>query len=239
LEFEGFGAVARMASFTHLSMLFESGWGNPFMGVRREGVEIPDALSTRVAAHIINRRKVRDGVEGRAFGLALQSFCMQLSQGLLSGPAIPEGAFIDVSVDACVKALGEDCRMLPVLWRFSDEPYPEAEDAVMEKVEMPPQLQALWNVLQEQAHASDEPMADARADSVDESAVETEPSPAKPVQAEQAKQPTPQAEQQLQRAEPPKTVAAMSPMDLAALMKMQGVAWGNDGKPVKVRLGDK
>ncbi|OYU44908.1 MAG: hypothetical protein CFE44_10405, partial [Burkholderiales bacterium PBB4] len=99
LEFEGFGAVARMASFTHLSMLFESGWGNPFMGVRREGVEIPNALSTRVAVHIINRRKVRDGVEGRAFGLALQSFCMQLSQGLLSGPAIPEGAFIDVSED--------------------------------------------------------------------------------------------------------------------------------------------
>jgi len=35
LERTGFGAVARMASFVHLSMLFESGWGNPFMGVRR------------------------------------------------------------------------------------------------------------------------------------------------------------------------------------------------------------
>jgi hypothetical protein len=240
LECEGFGAVARMASFVHLSMLFESGWASPFMGIRREGVEIPDALSTRVAVHIINRCKVRDGVEGRAFGLALQSFCMQLSQGLLSGPAIPEGAFIDVSEDACVKGLGEDCRMLPVLWRLSDDPYSEADDAVMEKVEMPPQLQALRNVLQEQALASDEPADGDHADSANEAAVEQQDSdPARLLQAEQTQQQPKQAKPQGQAAAPAKAAAQMAPQSLDELMKFQGVAWGNDGKPVKVSLGDK
>lgn len=79
---------------------------------------------------------------------------------------------------------------------------------------------------------SDEPVAAVDAEPVAESQGATEPESAKPVQSVQA-------EQQVQRAEPAKTVAAMAPMDLDALMKLQGVAWGNDGKPVKVSLGDK
>lgn len=246
LERRGFGTVARMASFLHLSMLFESGWGNPFMGVRSEGVEIPDALSTRVAVHIINRRKVRDGVEGRAFGLALQSFCMQVSQGLLSGPAIPESAFFDVSEEMCSKGLGDGCRMLSVMWGLSDTPYPEGTDVEQAKVEMPAQLQALWNVLQRQGSTNDEPTVEDRADSVAEMAVEPEVAagpesekPAKQVQAEQAKQPTPQAEPQVQAAAPAKGGESVVPMSLDELMKLQGVAWGSDGKAVKVSLGDK
>lgn len=57
--------------------------------------------------------------------------------------------------------------------------------------------------------------------------------------AEVVQQAPKQAEQIDHQAESAKTVAAMAPIDLDALMKLQGVAWGNDGKPVKVSLGDK
>lgn len=85
----------------------------------------------------------------------------------------------------------------------------------------------------------DEPVAAADAESVADSQVATEPEPEKPVQSAQVEQPSPKAEQQSQRVETAKTVAAMAPMDLDALMKLQGVAWGADGKPFKTGLGDK
>lgn len=239
VERRGFGTVARMASFLHLSMLFGSGWGNPFMGVRSEGVEIPNALSTRIAIHVINRRKVRDGVEGRALGFALQSFCMQVSQGLLSGPLINAQMFVDAPEDYCCEALGADCCLLPVMWGISDKPYPKGMEVEQGKVEVPEELQAIMSALQQHVMASDEPMTEVDAEPVAESQAATEPEPAKPVQSAQVEQLSSQAEKQSQRAEPAKTVAAMAPMDLDALMKLQGVAWGNDGKPVKVSLGDK
>lgn len=240
LERRGFGTVARMASFLHLSMLFGSGWGNPFMGVRSEGVEIPNALSTRIAIHVINRRKVRDGVEGRALGFALQSFCMQVSQGLLSGPLINAQMLVDAPEDYCCDALGADCCLLPVIWGLSDKPYPKGADVEQGKIEVPEELQAIMSALQKHVMASDEPSEEERTDSVDDVAVEpevgsepeSEPVSANPVQAEQAKQPIPLAE-------PSAQAAAPSPMDWDALMKLQGVAWGNDGKAVKVSMGDK
>lgn len=80
----------------------------------------------------------------------------------------------------------------------------------------------------------DEPVAAVDAKPVAESQVATEPEPEKPVLSVQV-------EQQSQRPEPAKTktVAAIAPTNLDALMKLQGVAWGSDGKPVKVSLGDK
>lgn len=66
-----------------------------------------------------------------------------------------------------------------------------------------------------------------------------EPEPAKPVQSAQVEQPSSQAEKQSQEAEPAKAVAETAPLAWDALMKLQGVVWGNDGKPMKVSLGDK
>lgn len=64
--------------------------------------------------------------------------------------------------------------------------------------------------------------------------------PVKPALAAEVVQQAPkQAEQKDHQAESAKTVAAMAPIDLDALMKLQGVAWGSDGKAVKVSLGDK
>jgi len=240
LERRGFGTVARMASFLHLSMLFGSGWGNPFMGVHSEGVEIPNVLSTRVAIHVINRGKVRDGVEGRALGFALQSFCMQVSQGLLSGPLINAQMLVDAPEDYCCDALGVDCCLLPVIWGLSDQPYPDGADVEPVKIEVPEELQAIMSALQRHVMARDEPSEEADADSLGNLALEpavgpepeSEPVSAIPVQAEQAKQPIPLAEPNAQSTVP-------SPMDWDALMKLQGIAWGSDGKPVKVSLGDK
>lgn len=239
VERRGFGTVARMASFLHLSMLFGSGWGNPFMGVRSEGVEIPDALSTRIAIHVINRRKVRDGVEGRALGFALQSFCMQVSQGLLSGPLINAQMFVDAPEDFCCEALGADCCLLPVMWGLSDKPYPKGVEVEQGKVEVPEELQAIMSALQQHVMASAEPMTEVDAKPVAESQAADEPKPAKPVQSAQVEQPSTQAEKQSQQAEPVKAVAETAPLAWDALMKLQGVVWGNDGKPMKVSLGDK
>ena len=157
---------------------------------------------------------------------------MQVSQGLLSGPLINGQMFVDAPEDFCCEALGNDCCLLPVMWGLSDKPYPKGVEVEQGNVEIPAELQALMSALQQHVMASDEPMTEVDAEPVAESQGASEPESAKPVQS-------PQAEQQVQRAEPAKTVAAMAPMDLDALMKLQGVAWGNDGKPVKVSLGDK
>lgn len=90
----------------------------------------------------------------------------------------------------------------------------------------------------EEGHAEgEEPTAEDDTASEDEQAVATTLEPAKPVQEPEVVQQTPkQAEQKNHQTEPAKTVAAMAPIDLDALMKLQGVAWGNDGKPVKVNF---
>ncbi len=209
------------------------------MGVRSEGVEIPDALSTRIAIHVINRRKVRDGVEGRALGFALQSFCMQVSQGLLSGPLINGQMFVDAPEDFCCEALGVHCRLLPVMWGLSDKPYPKGVEVEQGKVEVPEELQAIMSALQQHVMASDDPLTEVGAEPVAESQAADESEPAKPVQSAQVEQPSTQAEKQSQQAEPAKAVAETAPVTWDALMKLQGVAWGDDGKPMKVSLGDK
>lgn len=91
----------------------------------------------------------------------------------------------------------------------------------------------------EEQDEGDETVALAEAVSVAESQIATEPEPETPVQSVRSEPPSPKAEQQVQRAESNKPVAAMAPIDLDAMMKLQGVAWGSDGKPVKVSLGDK
>lgn len=111
-------------------------------------------------------------------------------------------------------------------------------------------LEAIYaELLAEQAGGADdgdgeqdddeESAAAADAEPVAELHVATEPEPAKPVQSAQVEQPSQKSEPQSQRTVPAKAVAAMAPNDLDALMKLQGVAWGNGGKPVKVSLGDK
>ena len=93
---------------------------------------------------------------------------------------------------------------------------------------------------EERQAEGEEPTTEGDTDSEDEQAVATTPEPAKPVQAAEVVQQAPQqAEQKNHQTEPAKTVAAMAPIDFDALMKLQGVAWGNDGKPMKVSLGDK
>lgn len=85
----------------------------------------------------------------------------------------------------------------------------------------------------------DDDLVDAAdAEAVAESQAASDPEPEKPVQSARSEQPTPPAEPRDQRSESAETVA-MSPMDFDALMKLNGVAWGSDGKPVKVSLGDK
>ncbi|SEA52074.1 ankyrin repeat domain-containing protein [Acidovorax soli] len=157
LEKSCFGRVARLAATTQLSLFVQSGWCDPFLGIPRKGAEIPDVLSTRVAIHILNRRKVRDGVEGRALGFALLSFAMQLSQGLFSGPGMPEDAFSDVDADVCCVALGDKCRLIAVEWGLSEEPYPAGEDVVLEKIEMSSGLKGLMEALQGQEEEQGKP----------------------------------------------------------------------------------
>lgn len=168
LEKYGFGAVARMASFVHLEMLFSSGWGNPFAGVRSKGSEseIPDALATRVAARVINSRKASRGLEGRALAFALQSYAMQRSQGLLVGQGLPEELFMDVPEELCCEAMGMACCELPVVWGLRDEPCLQGEDVELEKPQLSPELQAFMDALREsvEAHGDDAEATDGTVD---------------------------------------------------------------------------
>lgn len=93
---------------------------------------------------------------------------------------------------------------------------------------------------EEEQDEGEEPTAEGDTASEEEHAVATTPEPAKPLQVAEVVQQAPkQAEQENHQAEPAKTVAESAPMNWDALMKLQGVAWGNDGKPMKVSLGDK
>lgn len=142
----GYATVARMAVFTQIKGLIESGWIWPFMGLGK--AELEGDFPVLAAVHVINGRGSTDGVKGRALVQALLGFFGTKGGGLLVGRAIPDDFWEEVDLDRWCEGAGFMSGYLAEHWGM-DAPMPtRPEDAESRPAaEITPEASSLLEML--------------------------------------------------------------------------------------------
>jgi len=142
----GYATVARMAVFTQINALVESGWIWPFMGMGDSKLE--GVFPVLAAVHVINGRASTDGVKGRALVHALLGFFGTKGAGLFAGYGIPEELWDEVDMDRWCEGAGFMSEGLAGYWGMGVSMPERPEDAAPRPpAEMTPEAAAMMKML--------------------------------------------------------------------------------------------
>jgi hypothetical protein len=216
----GYATVTRLAVFTQIKALIESGWIWPFMGIG--DIELEGDFPVLAALHVLNGRATTDGAKGRAFIHALLGFFGTKGGGLFVGKGIPDGFWEEADLDRWCEGAGFMSGGLAGYWGMELPMPPRPEDAAPRPAaELSPEAAAMMKML-----------ADALA--------QRDQAAEKPEQAEQAHKPVekpakPEKEENAGPAKAAKTVVAESAPVAKEAEPKAGASEKANPKPVPVK----
>lgn len=121
----GYATVTRMAVFTQIKGLIDTGWIWPFMGIGE--AELEGVFPVLAAVHVLNGRATTDGTKGRAFIHALMGFAGTKSGGLFVGKGIPDEFWEEADLDSWCEGAGFMSGGLATYWGMG-LPMPQRPD---------------------------------------------------------------------------------------------------------------
>lgn len=155
VEDVGYATVTRMAIFTSIKVLFESGWLWPFMGIG--DVELEGDFPVLAAIHVLNGRATTDGTKGRAFIHALLGFFGTKGSGMLVGKGIADDFWEEADLDRWCEGAGFVSGGLASYWGMGLPMPPRPEDAAPRPpAELSPEAAAMMKILSDALFKSDQ-----------------------------------------------------------------------------------